>query len=455
MLAVLASSSGDILLNLAIFWDVYATTRSTAALALLGITGAVPVIVLGLIGGTVVDRYDRRRLLIGCDLARVCCLLLFLLLQARAHIASDFAMEFAENAASTVFSPARGTIVPCLVPRDKIVAANSRLAAIRQAGQLFAWGSGGWLVVAVGVRGVALADVGSFLVSLACLILLYQPLSAARRPAHRDSLAAATKTGLGYVRATPWLRTALLLFAAAGLASAPLWELAPAYVGVVLRGGSSVYGEIRAAIMVGVVIGSLAAHRLARIGLGRLLLGGIALMGICYALVGHHQSLAAGLAVNVGCGIGIAAIQVAVFSMIQSEVPRSLQGRVLSLLTTVDSASAPIGLAVAGPLASQLGVAMVFRGCGLLLTAVSVAGCFGVLRARAPARIGRHLAKPRPWPATKLRRDPVFAGSLGQLDLRVGRPARGTVLRLDPVEVFLGGPDLHPSPRRRTLQRHP
>ena len=124
-LAQVISDFGDSLTNLALLIFVNQVTGSTAALATMAIVLALPQVTFGLLAGVYVDRWNRKRVMIVSDLLRGVLVLGFVGAVLSDQLWLMFVLGFVQSAIGTFFTPARGALMPNLVPRDGLLAANS------------------------------------------------------------------------------------------------------------------------------------------------------------------------------------------------------------------------------------------------------------------------------------------------------------------------------------------
>src|ERR687897_1362657 len=100
-------------------------TGSTTALALMAIAEAVPAFTVGLVAGVYVDRWDRRRVMLASDLLRAGIVVSFAFVQTAALIPLFYALGFTQASIATFFRPARGAMLPHIVPAEGLASANS------------------------------------------------------------------------------------------------------------------------------------------------------------------------------------------------------------------------------------------------------------------------------------------------------------------------------------------
>ena len=130
-LGQLVSEAGDGLTNLALLLLVNHLTGSTAAIAAMAICLAIPPLTIGLFAGAYVDRADRRRIMLASDLLRAATVLGFVLVGSADELWLLFILAFVQASVGTFFTPARGAVLPKVVPQEGLLAANSIAQATR------------------------------------------------------------------------------------------------------------------------------------------------------------------------------------------------------------------------------------------------------------------------------------------------------------------------------------
>jgi len=364
------SHLGDSLGLVALMLHVAETTGQALAVAGLLLAGDFAPALLGPLAGTVADRLDRRRVMVGCELVQGALvvaiaiwlpplLLLLVLVGLRA-------------VAGQVFQPASRAAVPAVVAEGDLERANAAVGVATNGGETLGPLVAALLLPVLGVRGVLLVDAASFLVSAALLGFL----PGLRGPGPRPSFLADAAGGLRYLRGQAVVRAVALgyfaVVACTGIDDVALVFLATGTFGA---GGTAV-GLLLAAVGIGLLAGYTLLARartpLAPVGL---LLAGFAVSSAGNLLTGLAWAVAAAFAVQAVRGLGIAAMDVAATTLVQRTVPTDLQGRVFGSLYG--------GIGVAAALAYLLG--------GLLLdrttprVAFVAAGAAGLLATGATA----------------------------------------------------------------------
>ncbi|MGZ4356589.1 MAG: MFS transporter [Gaiellaceae bacterium] len=369
---------GDGIFLVAIAWTSYSLWNKPESLSVIGIAMTVPMIACLLIGGTVSDRFDRRRVMLAADLGRACAVGVIAAL-AFTHALTFTALAIAAAAYSVgtaFFTPSFEAIVPAVVHPDDLAPANSldqfvRPIAMRLAGPAL----GGWLLASFG-SGIAFAvDAVSFLASAAAVVCLSSRV--ASRATTASTLAAAAE-GLRFVRSHVWLWGTLLSAAIAYLAFlGPTEALLPFVVKNQLHGSAADLGYVFAAGGIGAVG---AAVLMAQRGQPR---RDVTFMYVCWTI--------ATVAVA-GYGLGRTTLQLMVACLVfnaletmgtivwstikQRHVPSSLLGRVSSMDWLISVGLLPLSFALTGPAAGLFGIRATLVGAAVIGGAVTLGGLF-------------------------------------------------------------------------------
>ncbi|WP_217370751.1 MFS transporter [Nonomuraea antri] len=371
------SSLGDGVTHAALPLIALTLTRDPMALAVVTAAGTLPWLLFGVLGGALVDRWDRRRTMWVADTARA----VLLAIPAAAAVFDVLsipllaAVAFLLALGGLFFDTAATAYLPDLLGRDPALLerANSRLRGTQTAASGFAGPPAGSALLALGRAVPLLADLVSFVLSA----LLVRSLPAVPRPAAgggRESLLRQARAGASYV-----FRDRLLL----GLALRPavgnvaflavetvLALLAHERLGV----GPFGFGLLLTAEAAGGLLGAGIASRLGRrLGTGTALtctaaVEGLAILGLAAA----PGPYVAGLALAV-CGAGMGATMVLGPSLRQAIVPAHLMGRVASTSRMLAMCAAPFGAFLGGWLATAYDVRTpLYAAAGLLLMMTAV-----------------------------------------------------------------------------------
>ncbi len=348
------SMAGTWMQTIAQSWLVLELTGSATAVGLVVALQTLPILLFGPYAGVVVDRLDKRRLMIG----------LLILMGAQATVLGVltttgtvqlwhvYALAFLLGAVSSLENPARQTFVLELVGPANLrnaVSLNSVLANVSRAvGPALAG-----IVIATGGMAVCfLVNAVSFAAVIASLLRL--DLTALIRSAPAPRAPGQLREGLDYVRRTPALAVPLLTMALVGCLAFEFQVVLPIFASETFAGDASTYGFLTAAMGVGAVIGGLCMAAWGRTGLWSLAAAAAA-FGLAMLATALAPTLAFAL---VGMGlIGAASVafQSAGNSTLQLASAPQMRGRVMALWAVAFLGSTPIGGPIAGFVSQHFG----------------------------------------------------------------------------------------------------
>src|SRR3954464_6361516 len=166
--AGLVSMSGDWLLAVGLSYAVYDLTGSTMASAGVFLTALLPQVLVGLVAGVLVDRWDRRRTMLVANLVLAAGLLPLLVVDDSGSIWVVYPVLVLEAVVETLFAPAEQAMLPRVVDESdgsELVTANALNSQAGNLARLLGGAVGGVLAAVGGIPLVALADTGSFLLA--------------------------------------------------------------------------------------------------------------------------------------------------------------------------------------------------------------------------------------------------------------------------------------------------
>lgn len=386
-LGQLVSDTGDGLTNITLLLLVNHLTGSTAALAAMAIALAVPPLTIGLFAGAYVDRADRRRIMLASDLLRAATVIGFVLVGSTDWLWLLFVLAFAQATVGTFFTPARGAILPRIVPPEGLLAANSIAQATRVIAGVVGTGLGGLIVGMAGVYWPAFViDAATFLLSFAFIAGLPRtighviPSAGAVATGIGSSLAAGLRTIAHSRRLSTTimaLAVCMLGLGAVNVLFVPLLvrilDVDPAWFGPVELAQSS--SMILAAGLVGALAARLSATTIVIAGMG----GVAVVIGLLAGVTEIWHILVLLFAV----GWFVSPLQAAVVTILQTSVEDAERGRVMSVLQAAMSAASVLSMAFAGIAGDIVGVRNVFLGAAAI---VAVGGVVAIVGYRGTGR---------------------------------------------------------------------
>jgi len=362
------SAMGTQITAIALAYQVYALTRSTFDVGLLGVAVLVPLVLVGLLGGSLVDAVDRRRLVLitSSVMATSSVLLAVQAFTGAARVWPLYLLAALTGGASALDQPARSTFIPRLLGTEQVAAASAlgqlSMNLSLTGGPLL----GGLLIAGPGLGWAYSVEAVSFAAALAAVVRLpaMRPDGASVRPGLR-----ATAEGLAWVRRHPVVMMTFLVDIDAMVFGMPR-ALFPAMAATRYGGGGTTLGLLSAAPAVGAVVAAVLSGPLSRVGRqGRGVLVSVAVWGAAIAGFGLTGSLGAGLGFLAVAGAADMVSGVFRSTILLTAAPDELRGRLQGVFFVVVAGGPRLGDAESGSAASLVGLGPAAWSGGLLCLA--------------------------------------------------------------------------------------
>lgn len=384
------STLGTNISTLALPLLVLALTHSPAQAGLLTATRLLPYLLFSLPAGALLDRWNRKSVMIGCDLVRWLALGSVPLAFALGHLTLIhlYLVAFVEGTAYVFFSLAQIAALPQVVSSAHLPQAYALDTTTEYIGTLLGPGLGGFLIglaplVALGASLAYLVDSFSYLVSLVSLLFIRVSFQLKRTASSRYALRKEIAEGLRFLWQRPLLRTMVMLTMTVNFLLSPVTLL----VIVLVQG--SLHIDVRTLGIIlsvggigGVLGGAIAPWIRTRIRFGQAIIGSVIIWGIATLLLALASS-----PLLLAVGVGVTSLMWPIYGVILvsyrlSITPDYLQGRVNSAFRFLSYGSEPLGAALGGLLLVPLGprVVLALIAAGLVLSSV-VVSCTALCRA--------------------------------------------------------------------------
>lgn len=369
---------GSQMVQFALIWWLTKTTASAIVLTTATLVALLPSVVLGPFVGALVDRWNRRKILLISDsgIALVTLGLAYVFYIGGAKIWMVYLAMFLRALGGGFHGPAMTASTSLMVP-DKHLTRVQGINQSLQAGlNIISAPLGALLLEVLAVQGVLLIDVGTALFAILPLFFIAIPQPRNQQISHKKNLAVSVwedfKAGLKYVMEWPGLRFILLMGLSINMIISPAFSLLPLLVREHFGGGALQLGWFNSAFGVGAVLGGIALSiwggfkkkiftsmlGLVGLSLGLMVIGftpgSLMWLGIIGVLI---------------IGIFIPITNGPINAVLQATVEPSMQGRVFTLVQSLASAMTPLGLIIAGPLSELVGIQIWYI--------VGAVACFG------------------------------------------------------------------------------
>jgi MFS family permease len=387
-LAQVISSLGDRVHQIALVFLVErATNASPLALGLVFAAMTLPTSLVGPLAGALVDRWNRKWVMVGSDLVRAG-LVFAIPIVAVLHISLVVGLVFLIAVASSFFRPARAAALPHVVPDEDLLTANSAMWVADTVSDLAGYGLGGLFVAFLG-SALSLAfwiDGASYLASAALVAAVAIPriLPAGGGQAGVGAPGVSASLRADLVAGWRFLRTETVLFATTVQATiaeyglGALTALSPLLVAALPLGrldAPTAYGFFEMSMGVGLLGGGLVIGAIAtRIPKGPAIVTGFTALGVSLILFSVTGSLWLALVLAAVVGLANVVFVVPSQTIFQQRTPDEMLGRVVAIRLALVNAMLAVSMATSGLFAQIFGLDVVLAGCGILAAAAGLAG---------------------------------------------------------------------------------
>jgi MFS family permease len=360
-------------------YHVFVATGSYASLGLLGLTEFLPVIPVSLLGGTLADRFDRKRLLVSSHAAALAGagVLAWFGSQAPDNTAALFVVAFLLAIAEGFAAPAGSSLLPNLVPRELFQNATVLSSGIVQVAFISGPIAMGWLVEPFGFGAPYTLALALYGVSIAGLLGVRTPRAAGQRtPVSWRSV----REGIDFVRHNQPILGSITLDMFAVI-FAGVTALLPVYAEEILEVGPRGYGLLRSSIGLGTfAMALILMTRKPFTRPGRALLIAVCFFGVATIVFGLSDALPLSMAAMAIAGMADQISMTTRSVILQLSTPDALRGRVNSVNMIFIGASNELGEAESGFLASLTSAVFSVVAGGVICL-----GVVGITTARMPA----------------------------------------------------------------------
>lgn len=367
------SDIGDGITLLLLLLVINELTGSTAALALMAIAEAVPHFTVGLVAGVYVDRWNRRTVMLAADLLRAGIVLLFAVAATAEIVPLLYVLAFAQSSVSTFFRPARGALLPRIVPAAGLPAANSLAQASQVIGSVIGAGVAGLLfgTFGSGVVGFAI-DAATFLVSFVFVSRIAAEAGriagSAGPAAERKNVVPSLREGFAIVRGSRALSGSLVAAAVSMLGLGAVNVLFVPLIVNDLRVDATWMAGIELAQTTGMILAAGAVAFIARrLAPTTIITLGLAGIGLCIGLMAGVSAVWQVITLLFVVGWMVTPLQAMLQTIVQTTAGDATRGRVVSLLQASLSTASVASMAIGGVLGELIGIRSVYLAAAVIV----------------------------------------------------------------------------------------
>jgi MFS family permease len=414
-LAQLATQIGGNMVLYGLTVLVFTETHLTSATSLLILTFLVPGVLFGAVAGVLVDRFDRRTILILTNVLRGATFLAMVVVSS--NVLLVYLLNIVVSTITTFFAPAEAAMIPELVQRDQLLQANTLFMITLNGSIAVGFALLGPILVSLAGAPTLIAIVGVLYLAAAVLTATLPASPAGGKAVVATGASGAgtamaqtfsqLREGLTYIRTNPDIRWSLAYLTVASSLIGVLGALGPSFATSVLGLNATDFVVVVLPLGIGVVIGILALGVYGKyLPRQRVIDGGLLTLAVSLAVIAIAAPLARFLQnatitsapqlgsmisvlsivvfVAVVAGVAYAFVGIPSQTQLQEEIPPEIRGRVFGVLNTLVSIASFLPIILVGPLADLIGTAMV-----MLVAAgvVGIAGIVSLVRVRPASRV--------------------------------------------------------------------
>lgn len=375
---------GSQLVQFALIWWLTQTTGSARVLATASLVGLLPQVVLGPIIGALVDRWNRRVIMILADstIALATLGLAFLFWTGQEQIWQVYLLMFVRATAGGFHWPAMQASTSLMVPKEHLARVQGLNQMLQGGMNIVSAPLGALLLGWLPIQGVLFIDIGTAMLAILPLFFIRVPqpkLDLSSQPAAGSSVWQEFLTGLRYAFSWPGLVIIGAMAALINFLMTPAFAMLPLLVTGHFDGQAIQLAGLESTMGIGVILGGITLSIWG--GFRRRIvtsIAGLFVIALGSLLVGLAPANAYYLAVAAMFVIGFSLpmINGPVLAIIQGVVDPEMQGRIFTLINSAATAMAPLSLIIAGPMADKFGVQMWFVVSGIATALMGVSGFF-------------------------------------------------------------------------------
>jgi MFS family permease len=354
----LVSQIGTAMSTFALLIWIYEHTGRATSVALLGFFWFLPVIGLAPFAGVWIDRYDRRRIMLLADTGQAVVTLgvLLLYVSGRLEVWHLYVAEAASGVGWAFQGPAYTAATTMLLPKEHYARASGLRSVSMFGADAVAPFLAGVAVVGIGIGGVLVVDLVTFLFAAAALAVVHVPRPPRSDEHDEGSFGDQIRAGFQYIRTRPGLLGLLGIFTGINLfAALTYYAILPPMILARTARDTIVLASVQSALGIGAVAGGLVMGLWG--GPRRKIHGVLAGAAVSFLvgdlLLAVARTTPAWIVAAVIGSFFVPVIMASDLAIWQSKVPPSLQGRVFSIRSAIRMSTMPLGYLMGGVLADR------------------------------------------------------------------------------------------------------
>ncbi|GAA0382301.1 MFS transporter [Paenibacillus motobuensis] len=380
LLARVISHFGDSIDSIAYSWMVYMLTGSKIMMGTLFALNFVPGILFNFFTGALVDRWSKRKVIVITYSCRGLLVIFTALLYWQGWLQPWhlYVLTFTISTIECFSHPAEMAIVPSLLPKHKLLSANSISTSATRTAELAGLAITGGMIAFLGISGAILLDGITFFTAATLIAFIRVNKEETGEDASQSSAAKTSfiqeiKFGLKFLFSNRMIVTIVICAAYVNLCLAPYNVLTPVYVAEILKSGPQGLSILGIGMISGMIVSALwISHKGTQFKKSQLIILGYLMLGLSYSLLYlptffQVHSLYFAVVITFCMGMSVSLISTPATTYFMETVPKELLGRVGAIYSMICTIAIPIGSSLAGFLGEWMKVNLLFLIFGLLM----------------------------------------------------------------------------------------
>jgi DHA3 family macrolide efflux protein-like MFS transporter len=360
-------------------WLMYKLTGSTLLMGTVMAVSAIPSL-FGMVAGVLVDRMDKKKVMIWTDLLRgvSTAIIALLYIMGSLEVWQLYAFAFFNSLCEVFSMPARTSAMQILVNKEHYLESNSLIQASGAAAEIIGMGVAAAIIGLWGVGVAILIDAFSFIVAgMTAMIAKIERVVEQNERLNLSRFTSELLEGINIIKSNVLLSINIILGCMINILLAPFNVLMPVYSDKILNAGEKGYSLMGIAIMVGIILGSLVIGQIGRrFKKSTTIIAGLIGFGLGIALLGIVDNLIIALIICVFIGSFLPITSASGMAVVQEYTPKEKMGRVAATRSTLGLLGMPLGYAISGFVGESLNVQLTYIIIGVVLVIICIPPLF-------------------------------------------------------------------------------
>lgn len=371
--AQIVSVFGDVLFKISITWFAIESTNSILPIAIMLLLSYLPQILVGFIGGFFVDKYDRKKIMVVCDVVSFALLFVIWIVSFgwSVSIVMFYVVRFLLSLMDVFYAPASMAYLPKIIQANELVSANSFIRVVRESIGVIGAGAAGIMVATLGPNTIFIINGVTYL--FAAMMVLSIPINGKVITAEENikfNFKSLTK-GFSYIKRDKFVKQFAIIIFLSNIVYDITYNMPSVYARDVLQLGADGYGYIQTALSLGAIAGGLVLGIIKSKRVGVLFASSTIIAGFMLLLLGFNTNVFLGILLYFLFSLSDF-MSIPCFTYLQLHVDDPIKGRVFAAFDTLVLFAAPFAAIIIAIFADMLGVSQMYRLAGVSLSAIGI-----------------------------------------------------------------------------------